>query len=136
MANPNLVNVGTIRGQTAYITPAGVTVATNWTYDGTTSLTGLTPAANTINKINTMMASNVTASAVTITVEISNNATFASGTAYAIAYQIAVPPGATLVIIDKTAPKRIFAPEPSEPIRGLLAPFSHVIPPKPALLFC
>ena len=104
MANPNLVNVGTIRGQTAYITPAGVTVATNWTYDGTTALTGLTPAANTINKINTMMASNVTASAVTITVEISNNATFASGTAYAIAYQIAVPPGATLVIIDKTAP--------------------------------
>jgi hypothetical protein len=104
MANPNLVNVGTIRGQTAYIAPAGVTVATNWTYDGTTALTGLTPAANTINKINTMMASNVTASAVTITVEISNNATFASGTAFAIAYQIAVPPGATLVIIDKTAP--------------------------------
>jgi hypothetical protein len=104
MANPNLVNVGTIRGQTAYIAPAAVTAATAWTYDGTTSLTGLTPAANTINKINTMMVSNVTASATTITVEIANNATFASGTAYAIAWQIAVPPGATLVVIDKTAP--------------------------------
>lgn len=104
MANPNLVNVGTIRGQTAYVTPSAVTVSTAWTYDGTTSLTGLTPAAGTVNKINTLMASNVTGSTATITVEISNNATFASGTVYAIAYQIAVPPGATLVIIDKTAP--------------------------------
>jgi len=104
MANPNLVNVGTIRGNTAYVTPAATTVSVAWTYDGTTSLTGLTPAAGTVNKINTLMVSNVTASAATITIQISNNATFASGTAYSLAYQIAVPPGATLVVIDKTAP--------------------------------
>jgi len=104
MANPNLVNVGTIRGQTAYVTPTATTVSTAWTYDGTTALTGLTPAANTVNKVNTIMVSNITASAATITIQISNNPTFASGTAYAIAFQISVPAGATLVVLDKTAP--------------------------------
>lgn len=104
MANPNLVNVGTIRGQTAYVIPPGTTAVTGWTYDGTTALTGLTPAANTVNKINTIMATNVTAAATTISIAISNNATYASGTAYYFAYQIAIPPGATLVIVDKTAP--------------------------------
>lgn len=104
MANPNLVNVGTIRGQTAYVTPTATTVSTAWTYDGATALTGLTPAANTVNKVNTIMVSNITASAATITIQISNNPTFASGTAYAIAFQISVPAGATLVVLDKTAP--------------------------------
>jgi hypothetical protein len=49
------------------------------------------------------MVSNVTASAATISVAISNNATYASGTAYYIAYQISVPAGATLVVVDKTS---------------------------------
>ena len=104
MANPNLVNVGTIRGQTAYVAPSAVTVSVAWTYDGTTSLTGLTPAANTVNKINSIMVSNVSGAAATITVGVSNNATYASGTPYYLAYQIAVPVGATLVIVDKTTP--------------------------------
>jgi len=104
MANPNLVNVGTIRGQTAYMIPSTTGVTTSWTYDGTTALTGLTPAANTVNKINTIMATNVTAAAATVTVGISNNATYASGTAYNFAYQIAIPAGSTLVLVDKTAP--------------------------------
>lgn len=104
MANPNLVNVGTIRGQTAYMIPASTSVVTSWTYDGTTTLTGLTPAANTVNKINTIMATNVTAAATTVTIGIANNATFASGTAYNFAFQIAIPAGATLVLVDKTAP--------------------------------
>lgn len=104
MANPNLVNVGTIRGQTAYVAPSAVTVSVAWTYDGTTSLTGLTPAANTVNKVNSIMVSNVSGAAATITVGVSNNATYASGTPYYLAYQIAVPVGATLVIVDKTTP--------------------------------
>ena len=104
MANPNLVNVGTIRGQTAYVAPSAVTVSVAWTYDGTTSLTGLTPAADTVNKVNSIMVSNVSGAAATITVGVSNNATYASGTPYYLAYQIAVPVGATLVIVDKTTP--------------------------------
>lgn len=104
MANPNLVNVGTIRGQTAYVAPSAVTVSVAWTYDGTTSLTGLTPAAGTVNKVNSIMVSNVSGAAATITIGVSNNATYASGTAYYLAYQIAVPVGATLVVVDKTTP--------------------------------
>ena len=104
MANPNLVNVGTIRGQTAYVIPSAVTVSVAWTYDGTNSLTGLTPAANTVNKVNSIMVSNVSGAAATITVGVSNNATYASGTPYYLAYQIAVPVGATLIIVDKTTP--------------------------------
>jgi hypothetical protein len=104
MANPNLVNVGTIRGQTAYVIPSAVTVSVAWTYDGITSLTGLTPAANTVNKVNSIMVSNVSGAAATITVGISNNATYASGTPYYLAFQIAVPVGATLIVVDKTTP--------------------------------
>jgi hypothetical protein len=104
MANPNLVNVGTIRGQTAYVIPSAVTVSVAWTYDGITSLPGLTPAVNTVNKINSIMVSNVSGAAATITVGVSNNATYASGTPYYLAFQIAVPVGATLIIVDKTTP--------------------------------
>jgi len=103
MANPNLVNAGTIRGQTAYVIPSSTAVSTAWTYDGTTALTGLKPATNSVNKVNSIMVSNVTASAATISVAISNNGTYASGTAYFIAYQISVPAGATLVVVDKTS---------------------------------
>jgi hypothetical protein len=35
-------------------------------------------------------------------VQISNNATFASGTAYSIAYQISVPANASVIVTDKT----------------------------------
>ena len=104
MANPNLVNVGTIRGQTAYVIPSTTSVSVAWTYDGTNSLTGLTPAADTVNKVNSIMVSNVSGAAATITVGVSNNATYASGTPYYLAYQIAVPVGATLIVVDKTTP--------------------------------
>ena len=105
MANPNLVNTNSILGATAYQIPSVTTAGqVAWTYNGSTSLTGLTPATNNINKINCIMVSNVTASAAVATVSISNNATWASGTPYYIAYQISVPAGATLVILDKTSP--------------------------------
>jgi hypothetical protein len=105
MANPNLVNTNSILGGTAYQIPAVTTAGqTAWTFNGSTSLTGLTPAVNSTNKINCIMVSNVTASAAVATVSISNNATWGSGTPYYIAFQISVPAGATLVILDKTSP--------------------------------
>ena len=67
MANPNLVNVGTIKGNTAYVIPSGTTATTSWTYDGTTSLTGLTPAAGTVNRISSITVANTTSSAATAT---------------------------------------------------------------------
>ena len=92
MANPNIVNVTSIYGNTSYLIPS-TTGATTWT--------ALTPASNTVNKINNIVAANVTASAVAVTVSI-NSATGGGGTAYRIAYQISVPANASLIITDKT----------------------------------
>lgn len=92
MANPNLFAATSAYGSTSYLIPTG-TSATTWT--------ALTPAAGTVNKIESMVASNVTGSAAAITVSI-NSATGGGGTAYRIAYQISVPANASLIIIDKT----------------------------------
>jgi hypothetical protein len=92
MANPNIVNVTSIYGNTSYLIPSG-TGATTWT--------ALTPATNTVNKINNIVASNVTGSAVAVTVSV-NSATGGGGTAYRIAYQISVPANASLIVVDKT----------------------------------
>lgn len=92
MANPNMVNVSSILGATTYLVPT-TTTATAWT--------GLTPAAGTINKIDTMTATNVTATAATITVSI-NSAISGGGTAYRLTYQTSVPGNSSLVVVDKS----------------------------------
>jgi len=103
MANPNIVNVTSIYGNTAYVIPSGTTATTSWTYNGTTSLTGLTPAANTVNRVTSIVVSNTTSTAANATVAIGNNATFGSATAVSyFAYQISVPPNSSLVVVDKT----------------------------------
>ena len=102
MANPNIVNVVSIFGNVAYVTPSTTSATTSWTHNGTTSLTGLTPAVGTVNRVTSIVVSNVTASAANCTVQIANNATFASGTAFSVAYQISVPPNASLIVTDKT----------------------------------
>ena len=104
MANPNLQSSTSIYGNTAYVIPSATTVSVAWTYNGSTSLTGLTPAAGSVNKVNNITVSNVSGAAATITIGVSNNATYASGTPYYVAYQIAVPVGATLIVVDKTTP--------------------------------
>ena len=104
MANPNIVNVASIYGNVGYVIPSSAaTATTSWTYNGTTSLTGLTPAAGTVNRVTSITCANTTSSAVTATIAIGNNATFGSATVVTYpAYQISVPPNATLIIIDKT----------------------------------
>ena len=92
MANPNIVNVTSIYGNTSYLIPS-TTSATTWT--------DLTPAVGTVNKVNNIVASNVTGSAATVTVSV-NSATGGGGTAYRIAYQISVPANSSLIIVDKT----------------------------------
>lgn len=92
MANPNIVNVTSIYGNTSYLIPSTTSVTT-WT--------DLTPTTGTVNKINNIVAANVTASAVAVTVSI-NSAISGGGTAYRMAYQISVPANASLIITDKT----------------------------------
>jgi hypothetical protein len=92
MANPNIVNVTSIYGNTSYLVPT-TTTATTWT--------ALTPASGTVNKIDNIVAANVTGTAATITVSV-NSATGGSGTNYRLAYQITVPANASLIVTDKT----------------------------------
>ena len=92
MANPNIVNVTTIYGNTNYLIPA-TTGATTWT--------ALTPAVGTVNKIDNIVASNVTAAVATVTVAI-NSAAAGAGTNYRLVYQVPVPVNASIVVVDKS----------------------------------
>jgi len=92
MANPNIVNVTSIYGNTSYLIPS-TTSATTWT--------ALTPASGTVNKIDNIVASNVTGSVATVTVSI-NSAVSGGGTAYRLIYQVPVPINASIVIADKS----------------------------------
>jgi len=92
MANPNIVNVSSIYGNTSYLIPS-TTSATTWT--------ALTPASGTVNKIDNIVAANVTASVAAVTVSI-NSATAGGGTAYRIVYQVPVPVNASIVVVDKS----------------------------------
>jgi hypothetical protein len=91
MANPNIVSVTKIYGNTTYI--VATTSAVAWT--------ALTPATNYVNKVDNIVAANVTTAAATITVSV-NSAVSGGGTAYRIAYQVSVPPNASVIIVDKT----------------------------------
>jgi hypothetical protein len=92
MANPNILNATSIYGNSNYLVPSG-TSATAWT--------ALTPAVGTVNRIDYLMAANVTGTAATITVSI-NSAVSGGGTAYRIAFQIQVPANTTLILSDKS----------------------------------
>jgi len=103
MANANIAALTSIYGNTAYVVPSTTGATTSWTYNGSTSLTGLTPASGTVNKITGLIVSNTTASAAYATVGVGNNATFGSATVIGyVAYQISVPANASLIVVDKT----------------------------------
>lgn len=92
MANPNIVNVTSIYGNTSYLIPS-TTSATTWT--------ALTPASGTVNKIDNIVATNVTAAVAVVTVAI-NSAAAGAGTNYRLVYQIPVPVNASIVVVDKS----------------------------------
>jgi len=92
MANPNIVNVTSIYGNTSYLIPS-TTSATTWT--------ALTPAVSTINKIDNIVASNVTSAVAVVTVAI-NSAAAGAGTNYRLVYQVPVPVNASIVVADKS----------------------------------
>lgn len=103
MANTNIVGVTSIIGTSAYVIPASSgTASAAWITDTSTAATGLTPASGSITRVTSIVACNTTATAATASIAISNNATYASGTPYYIAYQVSVPPNASLIITDKT----------------------------------
>ena len=99
MANPNIVTVASIYGNTTYYTPSGTTAVV---------LLANAAASGVVNKINNVVASNVTASAANATVSIYSNGAVAQGsapsggTAYPLAFQVSVPANASLVVVDKS----------------------------------
>lgn len=101
MASPNIVGVTAIRAYTSQFTPS-TTSATLWSTTNGASL-NIVPATDVVHKIGFLSAANVTNSAATITVAI-NSAANGSGTSTRLVYQIVVPAGATLVILDKITP--------------------------------
>jgi hypothetical protein len=100
MANPNIVNVSSIYGNTTYLTPSG------------TSAVVLLPNAASSGKvfrIDQIVAANVNgSSAVNATVSIYSNGAVAQGsapsggTAYPVVSTVSVPANASLIVTDKT----------------------------------
>jgi len=86
MANPNIVNVTTIYGNTAVaaLTTATSNVVTN------------AAASGTVVKLNTVTVANYTSSAVTANVMLNR-----SSTTYYMAGNISVPANSTLVVLAK-----------------------------------
>lgn len=93
MAAPNIVNVTTIYGKTAYLTPANTTANV---------LLANAASSGKVFKINQIVAANVDGTnAVDVTVSI-NSAAAGSGTNYQIASTVSVPADASLIVVDKT----------------------------------
>jgi len=93
MANPNIVAVTSILGETAYNIPSDT--AANVLLDNTAS-------SGKVYKINQIVAANVDgSSAVNTTVAITDQDAGA-GTAYAIVSTVSVPADASLIVVDKT----------------------------------
>lgn len=93
MANPNIVNVATINGNTS-------TVALSTT--SATSLASNAASSSKIYKINSIVvANNNGTTAADITINIYSAAAL-GGTAYPIAYTISVPADSSLIVTDKT----------------------------------
>ena len=93
MANPNIINVTTLTGNTTYLTPANTTANV---------LLSNAASSGLVFKINQIVCANVNgASAVNTTVAI-DNAAAGAGTDFPIVSTISVPASASLIAVDKT----------------------------------
>ena len=93
MANPNIINVTTLTGNTTYLTPANTTANT---------LLSNAASSGLVFKINQIVCANVNgSSAVNATVAINNQAAGA-GTNFPIISTISVPASASVIAVDKT----------------------------------
>lgn len=93
MAAPNIVNVASVVGKTAYATPSNTTANV---------LLANAASSNKVFKINQIVAANVDGTnAVDCTVAI-NSAANGGGTSYAVASTVSVPADASLIVVDKS----------------------------------
>lgn len=93
MANPNIVNVTAIYGNTTYAALSSTSP---------TTLLSNAASSGKVYKVDDIVVSNVNGStAATVTVSV-NSAAAGGGTAYRLAYLISVPAGASLIVTDKS----------------------------------
>jgi len=93
MANPNIVNVTSIYGNTTYVALSTTSA---------TTLLSNAASSGLVYKVDNIVVSNVNGStAANVTVSV-NSAAAGGGTAYRLAYQISVPAGASLIVTDKS----------------------------------
>lgn len=93
MAAPNMANVSSIIGKTAYLTPANTSENV---------ILANAAASGKVLKINSIVATNIDgAAAYSATVGI-NSAAAGSGTTYKISSTISVPANAAIIITDKS----------------------------------
>ena len=92
MANPNIVNVSAIYGNTS---------TTSLTTTSATSLVSNAASSGKVFKIDNIVVANTTGATATITINVYSAAAL-GGTAYPIASAISVPPYATLIVTDKS----------------------------------
>jgi hypothetical protein len=93
MANPNIVAVTSILGNTTFVTPANTSANV---------LLSNAASSGNVYKINQIVCANVDGtSAANCTVTI-NSAAAGGGTAYPIVSTVSVPADASLIVVDKT----------------------------------
>lgn len=93
MANPNIVSVTSILGNTTYLTPANTSANV---------LLSNAASSGDVLKINQIVCANVDGtSAANCTVTV-NSAAAGGGTAYPIVSTVSVPADASLIVVDKT----------------------------------
>lgn len=93
MANPNIVNIAAMYGNTS---------STSLTTTSATSLINNAASSGKVYKVNSIVVANVDGtSAADITINIYSAASL-GGTAYPIASTISVPADASLIVVDKT----------------------------------
>jgi len=92
MSAPNIVNVSSIIAGYIGLAPANSIANV---------LLNNSPGTNSVIKVNSLLVTNVTDSSVPVIVSLNNSATGAGTTSYRIAYNIYVPSGASLQLVDK-----------------------------------
>jgi hypothetical protein len=92
MSAPNIVNVSSIVAGYAGAAPSNII---------SNVLINNQPGTNAVIKVNSLVITNVTDNSVPTTVSINNSATGTGPSTYRLAYNIYVPSGASLQLVDK-----------------------------------
>jgi len=93
MANPNIVSVTSILGNTTFLTPSDTSANV---------LLSNAAASGNVLKINQIVAANVNGSSAVDTTVTINSAAAGGGTAYPIVSTVSVPADASIIVTDKT----------------------------------